>query len=152
MQQSELFQIAEIEITYKRAQSLENLPTINSSKAAADIFMQSWNMNQIEYREEFKILLLNRPLKPLGIVNISSGGLDATCVDIRLILAAALKANAAVMIAAHNHPSGATKPSRNDEVITKRIVQAGALLNIPLEDHLIITRHAFFSFSDNGLL
>ncbi len=97
-------------------------------------------------------MFLNRANKVLGIFIISTGGITATVVDIRLIFAAAIKANATSILLAHNHPSGATNPSVADKQITEKIVSAGKILDISVFDHLIITKHGYFSFADNGLL
>jgi DNA repair protein RadC len=56
------------------------------------------------------------------------------------------------IILAHNHPSGNLRPSREDDVMTKRLVEAGALLEIPVLDHLIITDNGYFSYADEGRL
>jgi DNA repair protein RadC len=54
------------------------------------------------------------------------------------------------MILGHNHPSGSTRPSRDDERITSQITKAGELLNIRVLDHIIYTREHFYSFNDEG--
>ncbi|MNR20999.1 hypothetical protein D3C85_1378730 [compost metagenome] len=73
-------------------------------------------------------------------------------VDIRLLFAAALKSNATGLIVSHNHPSGRTEPSEPDRYITRKIAQAGLLLDIKLLDHLIITSESYYSFADQGAL
>ena len=147
-----MFKVAEIEIVYKRTESVVEFPTSNCSKASADYFMKCWNMNTIDYAEQFKVLLLDSALKPLGIVTIATGGTQSVVVDVRLVFAAALKANATSIIVAHNHPSGTLKASNHDIQITDQIRKASLVLDIKLLDHLILTRNAYFSFADNGLL
>jgi len=88
----------------------------------------------------------------LGITSISEGGLSGTVVDVRLILATALKAGASSMILCHNHPSGNLKPSEADYKITQKIKDAGETMDIQVLDHLIITGEAYFSFSDEGVM
>lgn len=105
------------------------------------------------YVEEFKILLLNRSNKALGIAPISLGGTAGTVTDVKIIMQYALKTNAQAIIICHNHPSGNYKPSESDTKITKKIKDAASLLDLQLMDHLIITPHeGYFSFADNGLL
>jgi len=54
------------------------------------------------------------------------------------------------MVLAHNHPSGSTRPSREDDKITNQVVKAGQLLNIQVVDHIIYTREQFYSYNDEG--
>ena len=62
----------------------------------------------------------------------------------------ALLTNATAMVLAHNHPSGNTRPSREDDKITNQVVKAGQLLNIQVVDHIIYTREHFYSYNDEG--
>ena len=64
----------------------------------------------------------------------------------------ALKANACCLILTHNHPSGNLKPSNADEALTKKISEAGKLLDIQVLDHVIVTSKGYYSFADEGLL
>ncbi|MCM1301535.1 MAG: JAB domain-containing protein [Alistipes senegalensis] len=83
---------------------------------------------------------------------ISQGGLQATVVDARLVVKRALELLAANMILIHNHPSGAAEPSAEDRTMTEKIVQAAALFNIRVLDHLIISREGEYSFRRTGLI
>lgn len=114
--------------------------------------LQCWNSDTIEFFEQFKILLLNQSNKVLGIYEVSSGGISGTVVDLRMIFAAALKANAVSLIMVHNHPSGQTRPSEADKQITRKVKEAGSILDIKLLDHLIITPESYYSFADEGAL
>ncbi|WP_432709525.1 JAB domain-containing protein, partial [Pedobacter sp.] len=75
-----------------------------------------------------------------------------TVADPKLIFISALKAAASSIILCHTHPSGEMRPSNEDIKLTKRIVDGGKLLDIPVMDHLIISRHQFYSFADEGVL
>jgi len=145
-------QVAEIELVYKTKVKASERPFINSSKTAYQLALQSWNPNTIEFFEQFKIMLLNQSHKVLGIYEVSSGGISGTAVDLRLIFAAALKANAVSLIMIHNHPSGQIKPSEADKQITRKVKEAGGILDIALLDHLIITPETYYSFADDGAL
>jgi DNA repair protein RadC len=79
-------------------------------------------------------------------------GPAGTIVDFKLVFATALKCAASGIILVHNHPSGQLNPSREDTQLTNRCKQAAEYLQIRLLDHLIITKHGFFSFRDEGLL
>lgn len=112
------FKVAEIEISYKPHYKVTERPQISSSNDAYEIFIQQWSMSKIELVEEFKILLLNRRNRVLGVVHISSGGFSGTIADPKVIFAAALKACASGIILCHCHPSRELDPSREDVALT----------------------------------
>ena len=116
------------------------------------IFYNSWDLKKLEFIEQFKVLLLNKANRILGICTLSTGGSASTIIDIRLLFALALKANANAIIVAHNHPSGEVHPSRNDIIVTKKINEAAKLLDIVLLDHLIVNKHTFYSFKSEGTI
>ena len=145
-------QVAEIELVYKPKINILNAPKVSSSRCAYQILKEVWSEEKIQFVESFKILLLNRANKVLGVVEISTGGVAGTVVDPKLVFAAALKAVASSMILAHNHPSGNLKPSTQDERLTKRLVEVGKLLDLPVLDHLILTSEGYYSFADEGNL
>lgn len=95
---------------------------------------------------------MNHAHKALGIYEISSGGISATVVDVRLIFSAALKANATSLMMIHNHPSGNLTASEAYKQITRKVKDAGRLLDIKLLDSLIITTESYYSFADEGAL
>ena len=70
--------------------------------------------------------------------------------DVRLIMQGALLANATAMILAHNHPSGSTRPSREDDLLTRKVVEAALLLDLRVADHIILTSEDFYSYNDEG--
>ncbi|NDV66277.1 DNA repair protein RadC [Bacteroides sp. 224] len=99
-------------------------------------------------REEFWILLLNQAGKVIDKIRISTGGIDGTYADVRLILREALLQNATSLIICHNHPSGNPTPSQADRKLTSAIQQGAKTMNIRLSDHVIICDGAFYSFAD----
>lgn len=123
---------------------------INSHKEAYNLIIENWNMGTIEFQEECKVIMMNKGNFVLGIYNVSKGGIDSSVVDIRIILAVALKCNATQLILVHNHPSGNLNPSSSDEKITSSLKKACELLNISLLDHLIITRNHYYSFNEEN--
>lgn len=101
--------------------------------------------------EEFWILLTGRSNKVLGKELVSKGGFSETLIDIKIIFSSALQYKANAIFLIHNHPSGNLKPSQQDINLTKRIVEAGKILDIIISDHLIITDNGYYSFADEGL-
>ena len=102
--------------------------------------------------EEFWLLMLNRSNSVIKKELISRGGISGTVVDSRIIFKTAIYNLASSIIVCHNHPSGNTKPSDADIKITKNIKEAGKIMEIPLQDHLIITENGYFSFADEGIM
>jgi len=101
--------------------------------------------------EEFWIILTARSQKIITKELISRGGLSNTIIDPKIVFGLALQHQACHIILVHNHPSGNLKPSHQDVVLTKNLVNAGDMLQIKIMDHLIITDAGFYSFADNGL-
>ncbi|MVM41393.1 DNA repair protein RadC [Spirosoma sp. HMF3257] len=102
--------------------------------------------------EEFWILLMNRANEILRPVQISTGGISGTVADPKLIFKQAIEHLASSLILFHNHPSGNLMPSQADKDLTKKLRDAGRLLDIPVLDHLIFTDKSYFSFADEGIL
>ncbi|SFA41390.1 DNA repair protein RadC [Pedobacter suwonensis] len=144
------FKVAEIEISYRPAFKLAELPKVTSSREAYKVLIERWDEGRMELLEEFKVILLNTKGRVLGVVNISQGGFSGTVADPRVIFAVALKACASSMILAHNHPSGELSPSDADLTLTKRLKSGGDILGIEVHDHLIVSRYGFYSFLEEG--
>jgi len=102
--------------------------------------------------EEFWIMLLDRKNAPIKLEQVGKGGISGTVADSKIIFKLAIDSLASGIIIAHNHPSGNLKPSKNDIQLTKRVVEAGKILDLPILDHLIIGDNAYFSFADKGLI
>lgn len=100
--------------------------------------------------EEFYILLMNQNFKLIKQVRISHGGLTETAVDIRVIMKEAILANATVLAACHNHPSGNIHPSRQDDQLTDRIRKACDIMRIYFLDHVVVTDGAYYSYREQG--
>lgn len=144
----DLYTIAEIQISYKPTYKAVLRPQITSSEDAYELLLRHWDDNRLELVEEAKLVLLNRANRVIGISNLSLGGINGTIVDTRIILATALKANASSFVLAHNHPSSNTEPSDADKALTEKIKAAGKLMELPLMDHIIVTRWGYYSFAD----
>lgn len=146
------YEIAEIQLMYKTNVMPSLRPKITGSHDAHRLLKSTWDETKIELVEQFKILLLNRANKVLGIYEVSTGGITGTVADPKLIFTAALKAAAVGIILAHNHPSGNLNASQADLELTKKLKEAGRLLDIQVLDHLILTTEKYFSFADEGLI
>ena len=105
-------------------------------------------------REVFCVLNLKSSGAVINMNIVSMGTLNSSLVSPREVFKSSILSNAAYVIAIHNHPSGTVKPSREDFLTTKRLVECGKLLDIPLIDHLIVANRSneIYSFAENGLL
>jgi DNA repair protein RadC len=152
MNVSVLNMVTEVELVYKSKVKPSERPQLKTSKDSYQLLLQTWDPNKVEFVEQFKVILMNRANRVLGIYELSTGGITGTVADIKLVFMAALKSNACSLIISHNHPSGNLKPSRADEDLTNKIKAAGTLLDIQVLDHVIVTTEGYFSFADEGLL
>jgi DNA repair protein RadC len=143
--------ISEVRLVYRTKVKASDRLQVKCSKDAFDIFMENWDLDSIEHTEEFKLMLLTRSNKVLGIASISKGGISGTVTDVRIIMQYAIKANASSIIICHNHPSGNIQPSESDIAITRKIKESGNLMDIQLLDHLIIVPAGrYYSMGDEG--
>lgn len=122
---------------------------INTSKQIAEYLRTM--IKDYSY-EVFAVIFLNQSNKVNHFEIISKGGITGTVADPRVILRKALDTEATSIILCHNHPSGSLRPSRSDEELTNKIKEAAKYLDIRVLDHLIVSEHGYYSFSDDGLL
>ncbi|MEI9956677.1 MAG: DNA repair protein RadC [Ferruginibacter sp.] len=102
--------------------------------------------------EVFAVLFLNRANKINHFEIISRGGITGTVADPRIILKKALEEDATSIVLSHNHPSGSLRPSRADEELTKKIIEAAKYFDIKVIDHIIVSEEGYYSFADDGLM
>ncbi len=148
----ELNQIAEVEVSYKQNYNILERPQILASVEAYQLFIDRWSMDNIEFVEEAKMMLLNRANRVLGIVDISRGGVSFNILDPKVIFSIALKGNASSIILAHNHPSGNLKFSISDMIMAKKLKECGKLLEIVVSDHIVFSNYGYISMKDEDLL
>lgn len=142
--------LAALELGRRRqASDIREKPQIRCS---SDIFDYIYPMLADLQHEEFFVLFLNKANYVIGHRQISSGGVDGTVADLKIIMKHALEMLASGIVAIHNHPSGNLNPSEADKRLTKRLKEAALTLDINLLDHLIIGDRNYYSFSDKGLL
>jgi DNA repair protein RadC len=99
-----------------------------------------------DLKEKFFVICLNSANKIIKYEMISLGNLNSSVVHAREVFKVAIENNSANIILLHNHPSGNTEPSNEDISITKKIVEAGKMMDIHVFDHIIIAGNSFFSF------
>lgn len=128
---------------------LRKLKKITTSEDAVSIMRKRF---QGLDHEEFWIAMLNNSCGFITDYRLAAGGQTATVVDIKLLYRAVLECRATAIIVFHNHPSGTLTPSMQDDSLTKRIKEAGKLLDVRVLDHIIITDGGFYSYQDQGRL
>lgn len=124
-------------------------PIIRSPQDAAELLMPSL---RYESKEKFMALLLSTKNHVLATPIISVGTLNASIVHPRELFREAINYNAAVVILAHNHPSGDPTPSQEDISLSRKMVEAGQLLDIAVLDHVIIGDGEYVSLKEKGIL
>ena len=108
-------------------------------------------LSELAY-ERFVALALNTKNHLTAVLPVSSGSLNASIVHPRELFQRAILSNAASIIVCHNHPSGDPTPSPEDIALTRKLVEAGQLLDIPILDHVILGYGKYSSFKEMGLL
>ena len=145
--------VNEITVLYERKSIELERNKIKCSQDVIGLLKEVYEKNKISYQEEVIVLYLKSSDKLIGYQKLCSGGLTSAIIDVRLIFSTALKTLATGIIISHNHPSGNINPSKIDELITKKIVEAGKLLDINVLDHIIVNPDfEYFSFADEGYL
>lgn len=129
-----------------------SLLAVSKIKKSTDIFNMLVDKIGKEEVEHFYVIGINRGGAVVCVEEISRGCVDGVIVDVRMVMKTAILNNATMIAVAHNHPSGNTKPSREDDDITERIRKAGEVMNIRLMDHIIIGYAGYYSYHDNGKL
>jgi DNA repair protein RadC len=129
-----------------------NTTQIKSAKDSIDILRKFIPASKMQTQEFAVAIYLNNNNNVLAVYQFGMGGITATVMDKRLLLAAALKLGATSIILCHNHPSGNLTPSGADKEITKDIIKIADLHLIKVLDHIILTKDAYYSFAEQGLI
>lgn len=138
--------IAAIEIGRRNA--LPIIEKVTSPTEALPYLRKIRNKN----KEHIMCLYLNASSELIHAEIVSLGGLNYTLLEPRDVFSPAFSLPATAIILAHNHPSGKIDPSLADKKTTIKLVQASNVLGVQLLDHLIVTKQAYFSFKEAGLL
>lgn len=141
---------AALELGRRRKESIaDEKPKVGSSKDAYDHL--KGDLLDLPH-EEFWILILNRANRITKKYQISQGGVTGTVADPKIIFKIAVEELASGIILAHNHPSGNLNPSQADVDLTKKLKEAGRLLDIQVLDHIIVAGKNYYSFADESML
>ncbi|MRX46642.1 JAB domain-containing protein [Pedobacter puniceum] len=151
-QSNALLQVSEIQLVYKPVIRPSQRLKVGQASDVYKILLDGWDKDSIHLVEQFKIVLLNKACKVLGVSTISTGGITGTIVDMKLVFGIALKGGASSIVLTHNHPSGGLIPSTQDRNLTRKIYEAGRILDIDVVDHLIISTEGYYSFAEEGIL
>lgn len=119
--------------------------------ADAAVFAANFFEDDINIYESCFIILLNKANRIIGWYKVSSGGLDATIIDKRIICKVAIDAFASGVILVHNHPSGEVRPSPADIKRTKEVKECLELFDVALVDHIILSENKYYSFTDESV-
>jgi DNA repair protein RadC len=140
--------VQEVAREFLKAKMLEK-PYLSSSQEVFDYLYHS--MRGLK-KEVFKVIYLNSQNQIIDTVDLSEGTVNSSSVSTREVIESALKNNAAALIIAHNHPSGAITPSAADKKLTRNMVYAGKIMQVSILDHIIIGDNRFYSFAGEGLI
>ncbi|NVO20319.1 MAG: DNA repair protein RadC [Bacteroidetes bacterium] len=140
--------VAALELGKRRRRAdIHDKVQITKSEQAFEILQEQLGASSFE---QFAAVLLNRANRVIRTIMISSGGITGTVVDPKKVFKLALENNATSMILGHNHPSGQVQPSEADISLTRKMKQAGDILEIAILDHIIIGDEKYYSFADDG--
>ena len=129
-------------------ESVEKLD-LSSPKSIADLMMRDMRFERVE---KFKILLLDVKNQLIAKEEISTGGINYSLVDTKVVFEPVIRKGATSIVLVHNHPSGDPNPSAEDRKLTERLSQAGKYLSIEVLDHIIIGDNKYYSFKENFLI
>lgn len=124
-------------------------PDFSTPEAVADYVME--DMRHLP-QEEFRAVYLTTKNKLIAVKTLTIGTINASLAKSREVFRYALQYNASAAILVHNHPSGNPEPSREDIVATKRIADAGIIMDIPILDHVIIGDGTYVSLCERGYI
>lgn len=121
-------------------------------KGPADVFRFLNTRTTRELQEVFYVLTLDSQSQVVSAQEVTRGILNSSLVHPREVFRLAIAEGAAGIVVVHNHPSGDPTPSVDDRAITRQLVDAGRLLDIPVYDHVVIGNGRYVSFAEAGLL
>jgi len=141
--------VNEVKVSYKKGVFGKVLNSLNAVDYCRNIPEFE---NRMEYQEVFAVVYLDNANNILCHQIIGIGNITGAVVDLRIIFSTALKTLCTSLVLCHNHPSGTLKISKADFDVTNKVKQAGALFDIQILDHIILTKNSYLSFADEGHL
>ncbi len=133
-----------------RRRAMERAEDVDKFTSSVDIYNYMRHRLADLPNEEVWVMLLNNNMRLIKTVRMSSGGLTCSLVDVRMLIKEVLMADATCFVLVHNHPSGSLRPSKEDEVLTRRVKEAADVMQLHMVDHIIVTDGGFYSFMDEG--
>lgn len=140
--------IAEIAVRMAKKNAQKGL-SFQKASSIADYYMENMRHRRTEC---VLLLMLNMKGRLLGEKILSTGTVNSSMLSPREVFLEAVLHDAANLILLHNHPSGDSRPSKQDVEITKTLHELGVMMNLPILDHIIIGDHQYFSFKESGYL
>ena len=135
-----------VEIHYKRP-ALRQMPKICSREEAYNYIIGIINLNRMDHKEFFWVILLNNANRVLGVSELGVGTTNGCLVNVKEVLQLALLSNSSKIVLCHNHPSGTLAFSESDHKITDKITKACSYMDIEVLDHLIITSEGYHAYA-----
>ncbi|MEG1576997.1 MAG: DNA repair protein RadC [Clostridium sp.] len=145
----ELLCVGELSKRIWKTLTIEEAPTFNDPEVISAFYMEDMRHKE---QEELHLMMLNTKNILIRESLIFRGTVNASMASPREMFIEAFRYHAVRIILVHNHPSGDPTPSREDGIFTNRVKEAGALLGIPLIDHIVIGDHSYFSFRERGII
>lgn len=142
--------IPNVKVKITRGRKFYKEPVITSIDTAAEVLKKYVSQSKLGTQEHAAIMYLDRQNRVIGVYLHTTGGITSTIIDVRLILAAALKLGATGLILSHNHPSGNLTPSQADIQMTNELIKAAKYHDISIVDHIILTPNNYRSMRENN--
>lgn len=151
MNNPDFFDKVSDQISKYRLKGISKFNKIKTSEDAYKLFLEAFAGDLYDL-EHFFVAYLSRSNAVIFLKKLSTGGMNGTVIDVKVILRYALICKAQNIILCHNHPSEIMEPSKEDKSITSKIKLACQTLDITLLDHIIISEDKYFSFADNNII
>lgn len=142
---------SEVKLHYKRP-LFETMAHIACAEDAVYYLRETIDIDELDLRECFWVVLLTNANRVLTISEVSSGTTRSVLLNHKCIFQLTLLSNASAIILAHNHPSGNMQISKTDRKETKKIQTLAKILDVTVLDHIIITSESFVSFAQQNIL
>jgi DNA repair protein RadC len=140
---------AAFELGKRLATTTEERPEVNRPDLAANLIMEKMRYHD---KEHFEVLVLDTRNRCIAVRSVSVGSLNSNVAHPREVFHEAVSHSGAAIIVAHNHPSGDPTPSKQDQALTARLVEAGKIMGIEVLDHLIIGDGRWVSMKEKGMM
>ena len=136
-----------VQVVKEQTAHYESLPEVTDPASLCCLIREALGLDK-KLQEEVHIIMFNAKMKPIGSALIGMGGLTTCPASLADIFRPAICKGAYAICLTHNHPSGETEPSVQDDVLTKNAIAAGKILGIEVVDHIICADGGFHSYRD----